>query len=189
MKSIYTESPRPPSACCDCPLVDRRGFLADAAAFAATVLVSLGASPARAAAMGLNVVHGVRVGLDEHAYPIPASDGASINNDDYVIIARYEGKAYVFNLSCPHQNTALRWHPDDEQFECPKHHSRYRPDGTFISGRATRSMDRFKVRQDGDKIVADLDTLYRQDKNAAEWNAAFITLGPGAPAQASGGSR
>ena len=189
MKSTRTENRRSPSACCDCPLVDRRGFLADAAAFAATVLVSLGASPARAAAMGLNVVPRLRVGLDEHAYPLPASDGASINNDDYVIIARYEGKAYVFNLSCPHQNTALRWHPDDEQFECPKHHSRYRPDGTFISGRATRSMDRFKVRQNGDKIVADLDTLYRQDKNAAEWNAAFITLGQPAATQTSGGSR
>ena len=50
-------------------------------------------------------------------------------------------------------------------------------------------MDRFKVRQNGDKIVADLDTLYRQDKNAAEWNAAFITLGQPAATQTSGGSR
>jgi Rieske Fe-S protein len=176
MKRHSTNDRPSRSACTDCPLVDRRGFLADAALVAAGALVSLGASPARAAAMGLNVVRGVRVGVDEHAYPIPVQDGASIDNDDAVIIARYEGKAYVFNLSCPHQNTALRWHPDDDQFECPKHHSRYRPDGTFISGRATRGMDRFKVRQDADKIVADLDALYRQDDDGPQWNAAYITV-------------
>jgi len=156
--------------------VDRREFLADAAVLAASVLVALGASPARATAMGLGFVRGERVSGEEHAYPLPAADGASIDKDDAVIVVRYEQKAYVFNLSCPHQNTALRWHADDGQFECPKHHSRYRPDGAYISGRATRSMDRFKVRQDGDRIVADLDALVRQDKDGPAWEAAFITL-------------
>jgi Rieske Fe-S protein len=162
--------------CRDCPLVDRRSFLADAARVAASLLVALGASSTDAAAMTLDVVGRVRLGTDEHAYPIPAADGVSINKDDAVIIARCRQKVYVFNLSCPHQNTALRWHPDDDEFECPKHHSRYQPDGVFIRGRATRGMDRFKVRQDGDKIVADLDTLYRQDENAPEWTAAFIAV-------------
>lgn len=164
------------SSCCECPLVSRRDFFTDAATLAGAALIALGASPRRAAALGVNFVRGVRLETDEHAYPIPTSDGASIDDDDAVIIARWQGKAYVFNLSCPHQNTALRWHPDDEQFECPKHHSRYKPDGTFISGRATRSMDRFKVRQDGEKIVADLDALYRQDDDGPQWTAAFITV-------------
>ena len=82
----------------------------------------------------------------------------------------------MFNLSCPHQNTALRWYPEDQQFRCPKHHSRYRPDGVFISGRATRSMDRLGVRREGDTIVADLDSFYRQDKDPTEWAAAFVAL-------------
>ena len=55
---------------------------------------------------------------------------------------RFQGVVYAFNLSCPHQNTALKWQPDDQRFQCPKHKSRYQPDGTFISGRATRGMDR-----------------------------------------------
>jgi nitrite reductase/ring-hydroxylating ferredoxin subunit len=156
--------------------MDRRAFLADAAALAAAALVALGASPARAAALGVQAVRGTPAGADEHGYPIPAADGAAIDKDDAVIVVRYQQRAYVFNLSCPHQNTGLRWHPDDDQFECPKHHSRYRPDGVYISGRATRSMDRFKVRLDGDKVVADLDALYRQDKDAPQWDAAFVAL-------------
>ena len=28
--------------------------------------------------------------------------------------------------------TALKWAPRDAQFQCPKHHSKYRPDGSFI---------------------------------------------------------
>jgi nitrite reductase/ring-hydroxylating ferredoxin subunit len=176
MAQRHSRSPFSGGPCADCPLLDRLAFLSDVARLAASALVALGLSPVRAAAMGLEVVHGVRLELDEHAYPIPAADGASIDKDDAVIIVRYQQRAYVFNLSCPHQNTALRWHPDDDQFECPKHHSRYQPDGVFISGRATRSMDRFKVRQDADKIVADLDTLYRQDKDAPQWEAAFVAL-------------
>jgi Rieske Fe-S protein len=108
-------------------------------------------------------------------YPIPAADGATIDHDNQVILVRFQGKAYAFNLSCPHQNTALRWHPEDGQFQCPKHHSRYTPDGVFISGRATRSMDRFAVKRDGANILVDLDRLFRQDQDAADWNTAFIT--------------
>ena len=93
-----------------------------------------------------------------------------------MIIFRLQGKAYAFNLSCPHQNTALRWHPEDGQFQCPKHHSRYTPAGVFISGRATRSMDRFAVRRDGTTMAVDLDRLFRQDEDAADWEAAFLTI-------------
>jgi nitrite reductase/ring-hydroxylating ferredoxin subunit len=164
------------SACADCPLVERRAFLADAARLAAGALVALGVLPTRAAALPIDFARGVRVGVDEHAFPIPTADGATIDKKNQVIIVRYEQKVYAFNLSCPHQNTALRWHPEDAQFQCPKHHSRYQPDGIFISGRATRSMDRLGVRRDGETIVVDFDAFYRQDKNPDEWAAAFVAL-------------
>jgi len=112
----------------------------------------------------------------EHSYPIPAEDGATIDRDAEIIVVRYQQKAYAFNLSCPHQHTALRWQPADGQFQCPKHHSRYRPDGAFVSGRATRSMDRFGVRRDGGNLVADVGKYYRQDNNQAEWESAFVAL-------------
>jgi Rieske Fe-S protein len=82
----------------------------------------------------------------------------------------------AFSLACPHQNTALRWDAGNRRFQCPKHKSRYKPDGVFIEGRATRGMDRFAVRRDGDTIVVNLDALYREDENAAQWAAAFVML-------------
>lgn len=89
---------------------------------------------------------------------------------------RFEQKAYAFNLSCPHQNTALKWLGDEGRFQCPKHKSRYKPDGVFISGRATRNMDRLAVRREGDTIVVDVDKLCRSDQNAADWAAAVVAV-------------
>ena len=115
-------------------------------------------------------------GRSEKRYPIPAADGVSIDKDNDVIIARAAGKVYAFALSCPHQNTALRWDDSDHEFHCPKHKSRYKADGTFIEGRATRDMDRLAIRRDGATIVVDVDTLYQQDEKQAAWDAAVVTV-------------
>ena len=70
----------------------------------------------------------------------------------------------------------MRWYDKDNRFECPKHHSRFEPDGDYIkdSGRATRGLDRFAVRKDGANIVANLDKMFKQDENESDWAAAFI---------------
>jgi len=152
--------------CEDCVLSERRAFLREVTAWlAAAALAPLPIRFGRA-----TLIRG-----SDLTYPIPAADGATIDHDNQLILVRFQGKAYAFNLSCPHQNTALRWHPEDGQFQCPKHHSRYTPDGVFISGRATRSMDRFAVKRDGANILVDLDRLFRQDQDAADWNTAFVT--------------
>lgn len=169
------DAPRP----CDCPLAERRAFLQDASILAASFFAALGASPARAAAFAVRFARGLRgTGPGaEHAYPIPPDDGATIDKTNQVILVRFENKGYAFNLSCPHQNTALHWNADESQFQCPKHHSKYQPTGVFISGRATRNMDRFAVRLEGQSMIVDVDKFYRQDKNPAEWAAAVVTLG------------
>lgn len=168
------ESPDDP--CRHCPLESRRDFVRDAAVVIAGILAGLGLDAREARAFSWRPVTPVASRDEEHSYPIPATDGAMIDKDNQVIVVRWQGKAYGFNLSCPHQNTALHWEAEDHQFQCPKHHSRYQPDGVFISGRATRSMDRFGVRRDGDHIVVDVDQYYRQDENLAQWSAAFLTL-------------
>jgi nitrite reductase/ring-hydroxylating ferredoxin subunit len=160
--------------CSECPLVERRTFIREAGVMLAGLVAALGGAPETARALSVTFGRALKRVGEEHSYAIPAEDGAMIDRDVEVIVVRFRGKAYVFNLSCPHQRTALRWWPEDGQFQCPKHHSRYTPDGVFISGRATRSMDRFGVRKDGGNIVADLDKFYRQDEHAAEWGAAFI---------------
>jgi nitrite reductase/ring-hydroxylating ferredoxin subunit len=110
------------------------------------------------------------------SYPIPAADGVQIDRDQEVILVRWQGAVYAFNLSCPHQRTALRWNEGDSQFQCPKHHSKYRPDGTFVSGRATRGMDRFSVSRSGDEVVVDVGAMHKEDQDEAGWTAAVVRL-------------
>lgn len=162
-------------ACDACPLAGRRTFLRDAAVALAGIGAAL-ALPDAARALPIRFGRPLAVKGDEHSYPIPATDSATIDHDNEIIVVRFQQKAYGFNLSCPHQHTALRWDQEDMQFQCPRHHSRYQPDGIFISGRATRGMDRFGVSKDGDDIVVDVAKYYRQDQDPTDWNAAFITL-------------
>jgi len=165
-----------PRACEGCGLEGRREFLREAAAVLGAVVAALGGSPARAAALTVTFVRTLGRAGDELTYPIPAEDGAQIDKENQVITVRYQGKAYAFNLACPHQNTALRWQVEDNQFQCPKHHSRYRPDGVFISGRATRGMDRFAARKDGGNLVVNVSQFFKQDEDGSKWDAAVVTL-------------
>ena len=162
-----------PRDCAGCALgdaIERRDFLRDVsrALLAAFPLVALRDVP-------MSFVRGAG-SRAEKEYPFPAADGVSIDKDESVIVARFGGKVWAFSLACPHQNTAIRWDNGAGRFQCPKHKSRYRPDGTFIEGRATRGLDRFAARRDGEKLIVNLDALYREDKESAQWASAFIQV-------------
>jgi Rieske Fe-S protein len=160
--------------CEACPLIsDRRDFLRTASAFALAA-ISLGL-PIRSATA--KVLSSAATGRKLLSYPVPLTDGAEIDRSNDVILVRYRNEAIAFNLSCPHQNTALRWNDTDMKFQCPRHHSQYQPDGVFISGRATRNMDRLGIRRDAsNNIVVDPDALYRSDLDGAQWSAAVVKL-------------
>jgi Rieske Fe-S protein len=142
--------------CNDCPLIDRRTFLSSAA-------------------LMLPLISGIRISREEKAYAMPATDGVQIDKDQDVIISRTKDRIFAFNLACPHQNTAIRWDNGKTRFQCPKHKSIYTPEGVFVEGRATRGLDRFAVRKDGNSIVVNLDSLFEQDKDADKWAKAFVT--------------
>ncbi|MDB4910112.1 MAG: Rieske [2Fe-2S] iron-sulfur protein [Gemmatimonadetes bacterium] len=163
--------------CEDCSLSQsRRGFLRQSLLAAAAALITLGVNPAAALADSFEPIDGRRGHDQTVKYPIPAADGVQIDKDNQVILVRWQGAAYAFNLSCPHQNTALRWDDADHRFQCPKHHSKYRPDGVFIEGRATRGMDRLSIQREGNDLVVDVDKMFKQDASAAEWGAAVVSL-------------
>jgi nitrite reductase/ring-hydroxylating ferredoxin subunit len=109
-------------------------------------------------------------------YPLPTADGISIDRENQVILVRSEMRIFAFALACPHENTALRWREKDRRFQCPRHESKYRPDGVFLSGRATRNMDRFAIRRDGQKAMVSLAQLFRADNQKTEWESAVILL-------------
>jgi nitrite reductase/ring-hydroxylating ferredoxin subunit len=148
---------------CACGEAGRRDFLKQVAALLSGALAVAAGSPV--AARGA-----------ELTYPIPAADGATVDRDNGVIVVRHQGKVFAFNLSCPHENAAVRWKAAVGRFECSRHDSRYEPDGTYTSGRATRNMDRFPVRRAGDTVVVDIAKLIQSDTQKAQWEAAAVLL-------------
>jgi nitrite reductase/ring-hydroxylating ferredoxin subunit len=163
-------------ACSSC-LADatRRDFLRRAAMLGAALAASIGASGA-AAGLPLRVAERLSSAGPTKSYALPAADGAEIDRDNEVILVRWQNKVYAFALSCPHQHTALRWNPTDARFQCPKHHSQYSPDGTFITGRATRGMDRLAIIRQDNNVVVTTEPLIKQTENMAAWQAAVIQL-------------
>jgi nitrite reductase/ring-hydroxylating ferredoxin subunit len=152
----------------------RRGFLQSTGCFGVAVAL-LGLSSSDASALPVGLTEGTQNG-GERQYPIPAADGVNIDRQAQLIVVRFNGHAYVFALSCPHQNNALKWVQKDHRFHCTKHDSQYQPDGLYTSGRATRNMDRYAIRRDGDSISVDLHHWFQSDKDPKGWAAATIAL-------------
>ena len=162
--------------CTSCPIsTNRRAFVRDAALGVAGVLATLGLSSS-AAALPVSMINAITRSADNVTYPIPAADGVEIDKHNEVILVRWQNAVYAFNLSCPHQRTALRWNEALKQFQCPKHKSKYTPNGDFISGRATRGMDRLAIKRQGNSVVVNVDEMYQEDENEAQWKTAFVKL-------------
>src|ERR1051326_6721929 len=156
----------------------RREFLREAA-MALAALAALGSS-AEAAGLPLTRVRAMMAAGSSVHYPVPAEDGVQIDKEQEIILVRWQGAIYAFNLSCPHQRTALKWLPEDTRFQCPKHKSKYTPQGEFISGRATRGMDRFSVALEGTSVSVDTSLMHKQDKDPDGWNTATVKVPAGA---------
>ena len=160
--------------CVDCQ--SRRSVLGQMSAAALAVIAGVELWPGTAHAVPVSEARGAKISPTERSYPLPAADSVAIDRDEQVIVVRFQKHAFVFNLACPHENTALRWKESLGHFQCPRHGSEYQPDGAFISGRATRNMDRFAVRRSGDTVVADLNRLYRSDQQTQDWASAVLAL-------------
>ena len=171
-----------PADACDagsCSLpASRRQFLRDTFLSVAGALVAVWVNKSTAFAMPLELIEAAGTDRNMVSYSVPAADGAQIDKANDVILVRWQQALYAFNLSCPHQNTALKWDDRDHTFQCPKHHSAFRANGEYIpgSGRATRNMDRFAITQDGAGVHVDVDKLYQEDADGAQWAAAFVKL-------------
>lgn len=152
----------------------RRQFLQTGGCFA-LALAAAGVISRDLLAQPIATITGTSSG-QERTYPIPAADGVSIDRVEQVILVRSQNHAFAFNLSCPHQNAAVRWVENTHRFECTKHDSKYQPDGVYTSGRATRNMDRLAIRRDGGSLIVNLDRLIKSDEDAAGWAAATVTL-------------
>ncbi len=171
------ERERTHGGCSGCDgTTSRRRVLSQMSTAALAAMIGVELWPGSAGAVPVTEGSGAAAGPATASYPVPAADGVTIDRDAQVILVRFQQHAYAFNLACPHENTALRWKDREGLFQCPRHESRYTPDGTFISGRATRNMDRLAIRRDGDRLVVDLDHLLRSDQQPQDWAAAAAAL-------------
>ena len=100
---------------------NRREFL-QAAGLLGLAAALLGLSPDEARAFAFGSTEGSQSG-SERRYPIPAADGVNIDRSAQLIVVRAQGHVYVFALSCPHQNNAVKWVANDHRFQCTKHDS------------------------------------------------------------------
>jgi len=153
----------------------RRDFLRDAASLVACA-ACLGAAPGAAFAFPVRPATALRVRGSEAVYPIPPQDGATVDREHELIVARHQDRVYAFALFCPHQRTPLRWQEEDRRFQCPKHKSAFQPDGRFLTGRASRAMDRYALRREGNTVVVDLGMLFQEDKDPERWGSAVVQL-------------
>ena len=155
--------------------LSRRTFLQRAGLGGIALACTAIALPADLAALPITYVDGVG-GAAERSYPVPAADSVSIDRAPGVIVVRLQGRAFALRLGCPHQNAAVKWLDKEGRFQCSKHDSKYQPDGTYVSGKSTRNLDRFAIRQDGGNLLVDLNRVFQADKDAAGWAGAIVSL-------------
>jgi nitrite reductase/ring-hydroxylating ferredoxin subunit len=152
----------------------RREFLQTAGCFG-MALALFGIGTRDAVALPVGTTSGEGSG-SEKRYPLPAGESVNIDHSAGLIVARYQNHVMVFSLACPHENNAVKWVAKDHRFACTKHDSKYSPDGAHIEGRATRNMDRYVIRRDGDSVLVDLHKWVQSDKAPAGWAAAQIAV-------------
>ncbi len=153
-------------------MASRRDFLQTGGCFALALATALGLSSGLDG-LPIRFAEGAGSG-DLRTYPLPASDGVHVDWKAQVMLARFQGNLYAFSLACPHQQAVVQWLPQDHRFQCTKHHSRYTPTGVYISGRATRNLDRFALQLNANQVVVNLDHWFRSDQDPAGWAAATV---------------
>jgi nitrite reductase/ring-hydroxylating ferredoxin subunit len=169
-----SDLPLPCAASC---AIDRARFLRSTAVAALAGLAGMGSLAESAFAASVETIAPTKTQGKVFVYPLPASDGARIDEPNGVIVARVGSVVYALSLICPHRAvTSLEWVADAKQFHCPKHDAHFKADGELIDGRPRRAMDRFAVKRDGAALVVDTTTLLQQDTTPDAWLKASVTV-------------
>lgn len=153
---------------------DRRTFLRATALGVLAALAGDAALPALAEAVGTTAPS--RAKGAELRYALPAADVVAVDEQNEVILVRWQSRAYAFSTRCTHRGAKLEWRASEGRVFCPKHKARFRPDGAHDSGRSTRALDRFDIRREGAALVIRLDMLRRADTDPSGWAAAVAVV-------------
>ncbi len=88
---------------------------------------------------------------------VPATDAPPVAKTDgkfWLVQSESEGPKAIY-MVCTHLGCLYKWEPSTVRFECPCHGSKFTKDGFYIEGPASRSLDTFDLRVEGDTVVVD----------------------------------
>ena len=63
----------------------------------------------------------------------------------------------AFDLACTHTGCRVDWNASEKQFLCPCHGSKFTPDGSAAVGPATKPLERYEAKIEGDKVLAKIN--------------------------------
>lgn len=84
-------------------------------------------------------------------------------NTQNVWLIRRKGVLFALSTTCTHLGCIPNWLASDQKFKCPCHGSGFRSDGVNFEGPAPRPLERVKIGLDGEFILIDKSTRYRQE--------------------------
>ena len=87
------------------------------------------------------------------------AETATYISDGRLFVANTGTRIFAISQKCPHLGCRVPFCESSGRFECPCHGSKYDLGGEWIEGPAPRGMDRFVLKIDGGKLVADTSKL------------------------------
>ena len=166
-----------PACAGSCPIARAR-FLRSTAFAALAGIAGAGFLRDPAWAQSVDTITPTRSAGKTLTYTFPGKEGALIDADNGVIVARVKNEVYALSITCPHRAvTRLEWMADAKEFRCPKHDAHFQSDGELIDGRPDRAMDRYGLRRAGQSIIVDTAAVFQQDTAHDAWSRAVVSVG------------
>ena len=150
----------------------RRGFLTSAGGFGMLLALS-SLTSGEASGLPVLLIEGSASG-DERRYPIPAADSVNVGSCRAVDRRAVAGPRFVFALSCPHQNNAVKWLR--RIIGSSARSTTRSTTGRRVHGRPFDPQPRHVIRHENDSVVVDLHRSNQFDKDPAAWAAATLAV-------------
>jgi menaquinol-cytochrome c reductase iron-sulfur subunit len=82
-------------------------------------------------------------------------DGWKINSEKSTawVVKRPDQSVVAYGPQCTHLGCAYHWDDSKHEFLCPCHNSLFAVDGKVVSGPASRPLDRYDVKVQGNKLL------------------------------------
>lgn len=96
------------------------------------------------------------VGRPSEVFPNPGGDPINMPKGKFWLTRLADGSLLALYKVCTHLGCIYNWQPQEYKFICPCHGSQFQLDGTYITGPAPRSLDRFVVHlidSDGEELA------------------------------------